>query len=157
MTDNEKFTKMDKVYIFNKSQNPDPEYKTEGAAGFDIASNEDVMIHPQATTLVGTGLHFVLMSGYEAQIRLRSSWGLKGLIIPNAPGTIDEDYRGEIKVMLHNLNSSPIRIKKGERIAQVICARNYCPKIHIMDSDEWNSPLNKTLRGEGGFGSTGDN
>ena len=156
MTDSE-FTQMDKVYIFNKSQNPDPEYKTKGAAGFDIASNEDVIIQPGKTVLIGTGLHFALMPGYEAQIRLRSSWGLKGLIIPNAPGTIDEDYRGEIKVMLHNLTPLAIRINKGERIAQVICARNYCPKIHIMDSDEWNSPLNKTLRGEGGFGSTGDN
>jgi dUTP pyrophosphatase len=155
MTD-KTFKKMDKVYVFNKSQNPDPEYKTEGAAGFDIASNEDVMIQPGETVLVGTGLGFVLMSGWEAQIRLRSSWGLKGLIIPNAPGTIDEDYRGEIKVMLHNLTSLPIKINSGERVAQVICAQNYRPKIHIMDSDEWNSPLNKTLRGEGGFGSTGD-
>ena len=155
--DNKKFKQMDKVYIFNKSHNPDPEYKTIGAAGFDIASNEGVVIKPGETTLIGTGLHFVLMPGYEAQIRLRSSWGLKGLIIPNAPGTIDEDYRGEIKVMLHNLTPLPIKINTGERIAQVICARSYCPKIYIMDSDEWNSPLNKTLRGEGGFGSTGDN
>ena len=155
MTD-KKFKQMEKVYIFNKSQNPDPEYKTEGAAGFDIASNEDVVMQSGETVLVGTGLHFVLMPGYEAQIRLRSSWGLKGLIIPNAPGTIDEDYRGEIKVMMHNLTPIPININKGERIAQVICARSYCPKIYIMDSDEWNSPLNKTLRGEGGFGSTGN-
>ena len=147
---------MDKVYVFNKSQNPDPEYKTEGAAGFDIASNESVTIQPGETVLVGTGLGFVMMPGWEAQIRLRSSWGLKGLLIPNAPGTIDEDYRGEIKVMLHNLTSLPIKINSGERVAQVICAKNYRPKIHIMDSDEWNSPTNKTLRGEGGFGSTGD-
>lgn len=147
---------MDKVYIFNKSQNPDPEYKTKGAAGFDIASNEDVVIHPGETVLVGTGLGFVLMPGWEAQIRLRSSWGLKGLLIPNAPGTIDEDYRGEIKVMLHNLTSLPIKINSGERVAQVICAKNYRPKIHTMGSAEWNSPANKTLRGEGGFGSTGN-
>ena len=155
MTD-KTFKKMDKVYVFNKSQNPDPEYKTLKAAGFDIASNEDVILEPGKVQLIGTGLHFVLMSGYEAQIRLRSSWGLKGLIIPNAPGTIDEDYRGEIKVMLHNLTSLPIKINKGERVAQVVCAQSLRPKIHIMDSDEWNSPLNKTLRGEGGFGSTGD-
>ena len=156
MTD-KTFKQMDKVYIFNKSQNPDPEYKSAGAAGFDIASNEDVIISPSSTRLVGTGLHFALMSGYEAQIRLRSSWGLNGLIIPNAPGTIDEDYRGEIKVIIHNLTSNSITINKGERIAQVICARSLRPKIYIMDSDEWNSPLNKTLRGEGGFGSTGNN
>ena len=155
MTD-KTFKKMDKVYIFNKSQNPDPEYKTLGAAGFDIASNEDVTLQPGTVQLLGTGLHFVLMPGYEAQIRLRSSWGLKGLIIPNAPGTIDEDYRGEIKVMLHNLNPYPVTINKGERVAQVVCAPSLRPKIYIMDSDEWNSPLNKTLRGEGGFGSTGD-
>ena len=102
MTD-KTFKQMDKVYIFNKSQNPDPEYQTLKAAGFDIASNEDVTIEPGAVDLIGTGLHFVLMPYYEAQIRLRSSWGLKGLIIPNAPGTIDEDYRGEIKVMLKNI------------------------------------------------------
>ena len=155
MTD-KTFKQMDKVYIFNKSQNPDPEYKTSGAAGFDIASNEDATIQSGETVLVGTGLHFVLLSGHEAQIRLRSSWGLKGLIIPNAPGTIDEDYRGEIKVMLHNLTAFPIRINQGDRVAQVVCARSLSPRIHIMDSDEWNSPLNKTLRGEGGFGSTGD-
>ena len=152
-----KFKQMDKVYIFNKSQNPDPEYQTLKAAGFDIASNEDVTIEPGAVDLIGTGLHFVLMPYYEAQIRLRSSWGLKGLIIPNAPGTIDEDYRGEIKVMLHNLTSLPIKINTGERIAQVVCAPSLRPKIHIMDSDEWNSPSNKTLRGQGGFGSTGNN
>jgi len=155
MTD-KTFKKMDKVYVFNKSQNPDPEYKTLKAAGFDIASNEDVILEPGKVQLIGTGLHFVLMPGYEAQVRLRSSWGLKGLIIPNAPGTIDEDYRGEIKVMLHNLTSLPIKINKGERVAQVVCAQSLRPKIYIMDSDEWNSPLHKTLRGEGGFGSTGD-
>lgn len=154
--DNTKYKQMDQVYIFNKSQNPDPEYKTLGAAGFDIASNEEVLIQPGEVVLVGTGLHFVLMPGYEAQIRLRSSWGLKGLIIPNAPGTIDEDYRGEIKVMLHNLTQLPIKINQGERVAQVVVARSLQPKIYIMDTDEWNSPLNKTLRGEGGFGSTGD-
>ncbi len=147
---------MDKVYIFNKSQNPDPEYKTLKAAGFDIASNEDSVLEPNQVKLIGTGLHFVLMPGYEAQIRLRSSWGLKGLMIPNAPGTIDEDYRGEIKVMLCNLNPYPIKINKGERIAQVVCAQSLRPKIYIMDSDEWNSPQYQTLRGEGGFGSTGD-
>lgn len=150
------FKQMEKVYVFNKSHNPDPEYKTPGAAGFDIASNEYVTILPSETVLVGTGLHFVLMEGHEAQIRLRSSWALRGLLIPNAPGTIDEDYRGEIKVILHNLTPLPVSIRRGDRIAQVVCAVNYRPKIHIMDSDEWNSPTNKTLRGEGGFGSTGD-
>tara|TARA_R110000765_G_scaffold406156_1_gene503024 strand:- start:104 stop:574 length:471 start_codon:yes stop_codon:yes gene_type:complete len=156
MTD-KTFKQMDKVYIFNKSQNPDPEYKTEGASGFDIASNEDVVIEPGQVELIGTGLHFVLMSYHEAQIRLRSSLGMRGLIMPNAPGTIDEDYRGEIKVMLHNLTSLPIKINTGERIAQVVCAKSLRPKIHIMDSNEYNSPKNNTLRGDGGFGSTGKN
>ena len=148
---------MDKVYIFNKSQNPDPEYQTTKASGFDIASNETVYINPGETKLIGTGLHFVLMPYYEAQIRLRSSLGMRGLIMPNAPGTIDEDYRGEIKVMLHNLTSLPIEIKAGERIAQVVCAKSLRPKIHIMDSNEYNSPKHNTLRGDGGFGSTGKN
>jgi dUTP pyrophosphatase len=156
MTD-KTFKQMDKVYIFNKSQNPDPEYQTTKASGFDIASNEDAVIQPGETKLIGTGLHFVLEPYCEAQIRLRSSWGLKGLLMPNAPGTIDEDYRGEIKVMLHNLTSFPIKIKAGERIAQVVCAQSLRPKIHIMDSNEYNSPKYNTLRGEGGFGSTGKN
>ena len=156
MTDKQ-FKQMDKVYIFNKSQNPDPEYQTLKAAGFDIASNEDVVIEPGKVELPGTGLHFVLMPYYEAQIRLRSSLGMRGLIMPNAPGTIDEDYRGEIKVMLHNLTSLPIEIKAGERIAQVVCAKSLRPKIHIIDSNEYNSSANTTLRGEDGFGSTGNN
>jgi len=156
MTD-KTFKQMDKVYIFNKSQNPDPEYQTLKAAGFDIASNEDVVIEPGKVELIGTGLHFVLMPYYEAQIRLRSSLGMRGLIMPNAPGTIDEDYRGEIKVMLHNLTSLPIKINAGERVAQVVCAKSLRPKIHMMDSNEYNSPLNNTLRGDGGFGSTGKN
>ena len=156
MTD-KTFKQMDKVYIFNKSQNPDPEYQTTKASGFDIASNEDVVIQPGETKLIGTGLHFVLQPYHEAQIRLRSSWGLKGLLMPNAPGTIDEDYRGEIKVMLHNLTSFAIKINAGERIAQVVCTKSLRPKIHIMDSNEYNSSANTTLRGEGGFGSTGKN
>tara|TARA_R110000787_G_scaffold11037_1_gene37010 strand:- start:1989 stop:2459 length:471 start_codon:yes stop_codon:yes gene_type:complete len=156
MTDNT-FTQMDKVYIFNKSQNPDPEYQTSKASGFDIASNEDVVIQPGETELIGTGLHFVLTPYHEAQIRLRSSWGLKGLLMPNAPGTIDEDYRGEIKVMLHNLTSLPIKINVGERVAQVVCTKSLRPKIHILDSNEYNSPKYNTLRGDGGFGSTGKN
>ena len=154
MTDKQ-FKQMDKVSIFNKSQNP--EYQTLKAAGFDIASNEDVVIEPGKVELIGTGLHFVLMPYYEAQIRLRSSLGMRGLIMPNAPGTIDEDYRGEIKVMLHNLTSLPIKINAGERVAQVVCAKSLRPKIHMMDSNEYNSPLNNTLRGDGGFGSTGKN
>ena len=83
--------------------------------------------------------------------------GMRGLIMPNAPGTIDEDYRGEIKVMLHNLTSLPIKINTGERIAQVVCTQSLRPKIHMMDSNEYNSPSNDTLRGAGGFGSTGNN
>ena len=84
MTDKQ-FKQMDKVYIFNKSQNPDPEYQTLKAAGFDIASNEDVVIKPGKVELLGTGLHFVLMPYYEAQIRLRSSLGMKGFDYAQCP------------------------------------------------------------------------
>jgi dUTP pyrophosphatase len=140
MTDNNQLTKVDKIFILNKSSNPNPEYKTEGSAGFDIASNESILIPPHTTVLVGTGLYFSMMDGYEAQLRLRSSWG----------------FRGEIKLCLRNLNIESVRVKAGDRVAQVVCSPVFCPKIHIMDSDEWNSPLNKTLRGEGGFGSTGE-
>jgi len=156
MTDSQ-LTKTDQIFILNKSDNPNPEYKTEGSAGFDIAANETVRIPPQTTVLVGTGLYFSLLHGYEAQLRLRSSWGFRGVIMPNAPATIDPDYRGEIKICVRNLNIEAITVKKGDRVAQVVCSPVFCPKILIMDTDEWNSPINKTLRGEGGFGSTGEN
>lgn len=155
MTDNT-LTKINKICIYNKSDNPNPEYKTEKSAGFDIASNEEVVLPPHKTTVVSTGLYFSLMPGYEAQLRLRSSWGMKGIVMPNAPATIDEDYRGEIKLLLHNLNDNYVVVRKGDRVAQVVCSPVFCPKIYVMDSDEWNSPLNQTIRGEGGFGSTGE-
>lgn len=147
------------VYVRNESSNPDPEYQTDGAAGFDIASNIDVAIAPGHTHLIPTGLYMIIPTGWEGQIRLRSSLGLKGLSIPNAPGTIDSDYRGEIKVMLRNEGHDIFHLDKGERIAQMVIAQSTQAKIVSMSSDDYYNYVeahdSADSRGEGGFGSTG--
>jgi dUTP pyrophosphatase len=127
-----------------------PAYQTKEAAGFDLHSIEDVVINPGERKLIGTGLAFEIEYGYEVQIRPRSGLAYKhGITVLNTPGTIDSDYRGEIKVLLINLGSEPFEIKKGERIAQAVVA----PVIQaeIIEVDE----LSDTQRGSGGFGSTG--
>ena len=127
-----------------------PAYQTKEAAGFDLHSIEDVVINPGERKLIGTGLAFEIEYGYEVQIRPRSGLAYKhGITVLNTPGTIDSDYRGEIKVLLINLGSELFEIKKGERIAQAVVA----PVIQaeIIEVDE----LSDTQRGSGGFGSTG--
>ncbi len=118
-------------------------------AGMDLRSVEDVTIHHGETRAVATGLSIELPPGFEAQIRPRSGLAFKhSITIPNSPGTIDPAYRGEIKVILHNLGSTPFVIQAGDRIAQMVIAR-YEP---IVWSEE---DLSGTTRGEGGFGSSG--
>jgi dUTP pyrophosphatase len=127
-----------------------PAYQTKEAAGFDLHSIEDAVINPGERKLIGTGLAFEIEFGYEVQIRPRSGLAFKhGITVLNSPGTIDSDYRGEIKVLLINHSNSPFEIKKGERIAQAVVA----PVIQaeIIEVEE----LSSTDRGEGGFGSTG--
>ncbi len=127
-----------------------PAYQTKEAAGFDLHSIEDVIINPGERKLIGTGLAFEIEFGYEVQIRPRSGLAYKhGITVLNTPGTIDSDYRGEIKVLLINHGSEPFEIKKGERIAQAVIA----PVIQaeIVEVEE----LSDTERGSGGFGSTG--
>ncbi len=127
-----------------------PAYQTKEAAGFDLHSIEDVVINPGERKLIGTGLAFEIEFGYEVQIRPRSGLAYKhGITVLNTPGTIDSDYRGEIKVLLINHGSEPFEIKKGERIAQAVIA----PVIQaeIVEVEE----LSDTERGSGGFGSTG--
>ena len=141
-----------KVSIVNQSPFPLPSYQTLGSAGMDLQANlaEPLILQPGQRALVPTGLFIALEPGYEAQIRPRSglAWRL-GLSIPNAPGTIDSDYRGEIKVLLINLGQEPISLEAGERIAQMVITR--------YERVEWEAleALPETKRGQGGFGSTG--
>ena len=129
-----------------------PKYETSGSSGMDLGANIDgnLIIEPGKTVIIPTGLALSIPRGYEAQIRPRSGLAAKNKIsVLNTPGTIDADYRGEIKVILINLGSEPFKIEKGLRIAQMVI----CPivKAQLEEVDD----LNKTGRGDGGFGSTG--
>ena len=128
-----------------------PEYKSVGAAGFDIAASQYITVYPHKTVAVPTGLFLEIPKGYEVQIRPRSGLSLHhDVIVKNAPGTIDSDYRGEIKVILYNLNKSrPFTIRKGDRIAQGVLVK--VEQAHFV-YDENHS---QTERNDQGFGSTG--
>lgn len=141
-----------KVKIVNKSQWPLPQYATEQAAGVDLRADisEPVTLGMLDRAMVPTGLYIQLPDGYEAQIRPRSGLAAKhGISITNAPGTIDADYRGEIKVLLVNLSREPFTVEPGERIAQMVIARYETARWEEVET------LDETTRGEGGFGSTG--
>jgi len=141
-----------KVRIVNKSKHQLPAYETLHSAGMDLRANidEPVTLNPLERTLVPTGLFIELPIGYEAQIRPRSGLAFKhGISIVNTPGTIDADYRGEIKVILVNLSHIPFIINDGERICQMVVAQ------HERVIWEETSELDKTERGAGGFGHTG--
>ena len=138
-----------KIKKLNKNA-PIPAYQTKEAAGFDLHSIEDTVINPGERKLIGTGLAFEIERGYEIQIRPRSGLAFKhGVTVLNSPGTIDSDYRGEIKVLLINLGSEPFEIKCGERIAQAVIAPVIQAEIEEVEN------LSDTERGSGGFGSTG--
>lgn len=141
-----------KVKIINKSSYTLPSYATEASAGMDLRANlaESISIQPLERKLVPTGLFMELPLGYEAQIRPRSGLAFKhGITVVNAPGTIDADYRGEIKVALINLSQEAFVIEPGERIAQMIIARH--ETIEWYEVEE----LSDSSRGVGGFGHTG--
>jgi dUTP pyrophosphatase len=141
-----------KVKIVNKSKHALPEYATEASAGFDVRANIDtsLIIKPMERNLVPTGLFLELPEGNEAQVRPRSGLALKhGITVLNSPGTIDADYRGELKVLLINLSNEDFVINDGERIAQVIVAKHERVKWEQADQ------LIETKRGSGGFGHTG--
>lgn len=129
---------------------PTPEYKTLDAAGMDLVANEDIFLPSLGRKLVGTGLKIAIPKGYEGQVRPRSgiAWN-HGVTVLNAPGTIDADYRGELKIMLINLSHDVYHVKKGERVAQLVIAPYTRVDINVVDS------LDETERGEGGFGHTG--
>ncbi len=138
--------------ILNHSKFPLPEYATEHSAGMDLRANidETMVVAPLERVLVPTGLYIQLPTGYEAQIRPRSGLAVKhGIGIVNSPGTIDADYRGEIRIILVNLSNEPFSLNPGERIAQMVIAKY--EKATWLESDS----LDESERGDGGFGSTG--
>ena len=142
-----------KVRIINKSGHQMPEYATAMSAGMDLRAklpDGDVELRPLERRLIPTGLHIALPDGYEAQIRPRSGLAAKfGVTVLNTPGTIDADYRGEIKVILVNLSNETFVVKNGERICQMVVAKY--EKVEWEETDN----LDDTERGEGGFGHTG--
>lgn len=142
------------INIINQSDNEVPAYATEGSSGMDIRANitEPVTLQSLERKLVATGLFIELPQGYEAQIRPRSGLAIKqGITCLNSPGTIDSDYRGEIKVILINLSNEPQVINNGDRIAQMVVASVTKSELILVQQ------LNTTTRGEGGFGHTGKN
>ena len=141
-----------KVRLVNRSAYPTPSYATEKSAGMDLKADiaEPITLKPLERAMVPTGIYIALPDGTEAQVRPRSGLAAKfGISVLNAPGTIDADYRGEVKVILVNLSNEPFVINPGERIAQMVVAR--------YEKVEWNEVevLDETERGCGGFGSTG--
>jgi dUTP pyrophosphatase len=141
-----------KIKIVNKSKHPLPEYQTPQAAGVDLMANldEEVILKTLERKLIGTGLYIELPEGYEAQIRPRSGLAAKyGITVINTPGTIDSDYRGEIKICLVNLSNEPYTVVNGERIAQMIIAKHEVVNFIMVEN------LSETKRGEGGHGHTG--
>lgn len=140
------------IRIVNKSKHALPEYETEASAGMDLRANLDkpITLSPLQRTLVPTGLFIELPVSFEAQVRPRSGLAIKhGISVLNSPGTIDADYRGEIKVILVNLSDQPFEIQDGERIAQMIISAHVQAQLEEVDM------LTETTRGAGGFGHTG--
>jgi dUTP pyrophosphatase len=140
------------IKIVNNSRHPLPKYETGASAGMDLRANLNlpVTLKPLEREMIPTGLFIELPVGYEAQVRPRSGMAIRhGITVLNTPGTIDADYRGEIKVIIVNLSNELYEIKDGERIAQMIIAQH--AKANWIEVDQ----LNKTERGDGGFGHTG--
>jgi dUTP pyrophosphatase len=141
-----------KIKIINTSNNELPAYETAHAAGMDLRSfvSESIILNPDSRALIPTGLFMEIPVGYEAQVRPRSGLAFKhGITVLNSPGTIDADYRGEVKVLLINHGTEPFEIKNGERIAQLVIAK------HETAVWEITTELSETDRGAGGYGSTG--
>lgn len=141
-----------KINIINKSAHPLPSYATAGAAGLDIRANleQPLTLAPLERFLTPTGLFIELPEGYEAQVRPRSGMAIKqGITCLNSPGTIDSDYRGEVKVILINLSNGPQVINNGDRIAQIVIAKTEQAELFLVHE------LEDTARGDGGFGHTG--
>ena len=143
---------MIKIQVINKGHQPLPTYATPQSAGMDLRANIDelIVLHPMERCLVSTGLYIALPVGFEAQVRPRSGLALKhGITVLNTPGTIDADYRGEIKVLLINFSQEDFVVNDGERIAQMVIARH--EQGEFLEVEE----LDETERGTGGYGHTG--
>ncbi len=142
------------VNFVNESNNEDPQYATLGASGFDLRANEDTVLKAGEFKAIATGLYFKLPDGYEIQVRPRSGLAAKnGVTVLNSPGTVDSDYRGEVKVILINHSKVDFNIAKGDRIAQAVIG-NVLAK-NFINLNRVESISNDTDRGTGGFGSTG--
>jgi len=142
------------IRIVNKSQHPLPAYETNASAGMDLRANlsEPVVLRTLERAMIPTGLFIELPVGYEAQIRPRSGLAARsGITVLNSPGTIDADYRGEIKIILVNLSAEPFTVNTGDRVAQMIISRH--EKAELIETEV----LNESERGSGGFGHTGKN
>ena len=127
-----------------------PTYATEGAAGMDVRTIEDVLLQPMDRKLVRTGIHMAIPPGFEIQVRPRSGLALKhGISLVNSPGTIDSDYRGELGIIMINLGAEPVSLNKGDHIAQLVLAPVVKASVVVVEQ------LDETERGGGGFGSTG--
>ena len=140
------------IRVINKGRQPLPEYATAQSAGLDLRANieEAIVLNPMERKLVGTGLFMALPPGYEAQVRPRSGLALKhGITVLNSPGTIDADYRVELKVLLVNLSNEPFVVNEGERIAQLVIAKHEKAEFKLVEE------LDDTERGAGGYGHTG--
>lgn len=140
------------IKIVNTSGNNIPEYATEGAAGMDLRAwlPQPLVLEPMERKMIPTGLFFEIPEGYEVQVRPRSGMAIKhGITCLNSPGTVDSDYRGEIKIILINLSTEPHTINSGDRIAQMVVAKVEKAIFQTVDQ------LQSTTRGQGGFGHTG--
>ena len=141
------------VKIINKSDNQLPAYETVNSAGMDLRAylpEGPIVLKPMQRTLVPTGLFMEIPEGYEGQVRPRSGLAIKhGITVLNTPGTIDADYRGEVKIILVNLSDTDFVINSGERVAQIVFAK--CEQMEVVNAET----LSETERGEGGFGHTG--
>lgn len=140
------------IRVINRSSNPLPAYQTPASAGMDLRAflDEEITLRPMERRIIPTGLFIELPAGYEAQIRPRSGLAFKsGITVLNSPGTIDADYRGELKVLLINLSDSDFTVSSGDRIAQMVISR------HETAAWEEAGELSDTLRGAGGYGHTG--
>ena len=143
---------MIELSIINKSSNPLPKYQTMQSAGLDLCAflDEELILKPMERKLIGTGLYIALPEGFEAMIRPRSGMAFKhGITVINSPGTIDADYRGEIKIALVNLSQENFTIKNGDRVAQMVVNKYEQVSFNLTDS------LDDTERGVGGYGHTG--
>jgi len=138
-----------KVLVSKKGDVQLPEYKTIGSAGCDLRSAGSGVIREGKVIMVSTGLSIAVPEGYEAQVRTRSGLGMNGIFVINSPGTIDSDFRGEVKVLLANFSNIEFKLNKGDRIAQLIFAPVIQAEFEIVDQ------LPETERGKGGLGSTG--